>query len=180
MSIEFVRAPLCAVWNILGDGIRLVFNAGPERLMYRSLARRLVREQSLSVIPLTSGTQAPIFDAVTYLEKIGDRESIYLLEDLFKACRQDLSVMGLEKNLEPFVASALLELYWHSDAERFVAHNLTEKNVEILQDTTVRMLFAFAIRTRLSINRDDLYRVFRYIENKRETPKSTRSGIKRI
>ena len=173
MSIEFIRKPLCVLYNLMADGIRLVFAAGPERLMYQSLARRLVREKDLFCISLTSGMQAPIFEAVGYLVKIEDQESIPAIHKLFEwcvcECRSDLS-----ESLELESARALLSLSSHGEVRDFILVNFTHEKISHLSDRTVRHLLAHAIRTSMRIERNTLERVFKLVESRRTSKEAVR------
>lgn len=166
MSMEFIRGPLCMLYNLMADGIRWVFNAGPERLMYLSLSRKLVTEKDLFCISLTSGMQAPIFDAVRYLAKIEDRESIPAINQLFEWCVHDCQ-SDLSESLEMETVSALLELYWHHNAQEFILGNFAPEKIYHLSNRTVRHLLAHAIRTNMNINQDTLEYVYVLVESRR-------------
>jgi len=73
----------CYFRNLLADMIRRVMCSGPERKMYKELARKLVDEGEWFMIPLFSGMQTPILSAIKYLAKTNDIDSVPRLKRLF-------------------------------------------------------------------------------------------------
>ncbi|MEK7389517.1 MAG: hypothetical protein AAB036_07450 [Elusimicrobiota bacterium] len=150
---------------------RKVFGVGGPLTMHRSLARELVEENRLFSIPLFSGMQTPVFDAVEYLAEIKDAASIARIKALFEARshpasrdRADASGPGytvrfswgpldyLPGRLQGTAAKALLTLMPLADAKRFTTDVLSraaKRETRISRDA-IDVFAGFAIRHSMS------------------------------
>lgn len=183
MSFELLRPLWVAPMNFLGDRVRHMLGVGPEWKMHLRLARRLVDKQLWFMIPLVSGTQSPVFDAIDYLVKKRDRESIPRLERLFEKYINGATTLHSERlhggtvtyvygpqnymplNVQLASGKALLALYLHRDAQEFVTRMLAAGNMRRLDEHTIRALLAHAITTRMEIDRLLLGRALLHVSN---------------
>lgn len=166
-----LRPLYCYLMNKRADAIRRTVCVGPARKMYKSLARRLVDDGRIYMIPLFSGMQTPIFDAVEYLAEIGDCESIPRLKTLFGNytvgpkdgdCGRTFNWQGfsvttfygprdyLPPALQQFTANALLKLMSKNEAKEFVRQTLANAPVNCLSSETIVSLIRFAIEHDMS------------------------------
>jgi hypothetical protein len=182
--MEIVRPLWVTPFNFLSNCLRRVTGVGPRWKMHLYLARRLVAEGSWFMIPLTSGTQSPIFAAIDYLvakEKKG--AAIAQLEKLF-----DLHVTG-ERNtvhserldvgtvtycagpqnymplrVQYYTTRALLKLYnGYQEAPQFVAKYLATEYLWRLGEETIRELLSNAIRSNLCVDETILRGAFEHL-----------------
>jgi len=172
MTIELLRPLWVAPMNFLGDCVRRMLGAGPEWKMHLRLARRLVDKQSWFMIPLVSGTQSPIFDAIDYLVQKHDRDSISRLELLFEHYTKSTLTLHEERlhsgtiayiygpgdymplNVQLAATKALLALYPYRASREFVGRMLAADNMRRLDEHTIRALLAYAITTRMDLAGD--------------------------
>lgn len=159
--------------NWLGDQMRGAIGVGPYWRMHLYLARQLVNEKSWGMIPLVSGMQSPIFQAIEYLVRKNDIASIPRLERLLEAYlipQSDLYECSWEgmrvqyvfgpqdympKDLQRATVKALLELHpSYPDRQEFLERMFAPETFRRLHDGSIRELLAFAIRTRAPLKFD--------------------------
>ncbi len=175
---EIVKPLWVGPINFLGDIIRRTLGVGPEWKMHLRLARRLVDKQLWFMIPLTSGTQSPIFDAIEYLVVKRDRDSLPRLEALFqKYCgirnaihRERLEIgtvtycygpqYYVPLDVQYAAARALLKLYLPSDASQFLMRVLNHEKLWSLGDRTLSLLLSHAIRYKLNVPHEVIHTAF--------------------
>lgn len=176
--MEFLSAIWVTPINFLGDCIRRLIGAGPKWKMHLSLARKLVERGSWFAIPLTSGTQSPIFDAMSYIVKVNDRASIPRLERLFeKYCQSSKKIRGthldvgeitycfgpqdyMPLDVQFAAAKSLIGLYSHQEAEKFISAAFDKEILGKLCSNTIRELLSYSIRVRLNIDPRRLQNAF--------------------
>lgn len=197
MTFELLRPLWVAPMNFLGDCVRRVLGVGPEWKMHQRLARRLVDRGSWFMIPLTSGTQSPIFDAIDYLVKHRDRESVPRLERLFERYTKSISTLYQERlhggtvtyvygpqnymplNVQLAAARGLLALLPHFKAKLFVARMLAVEHLGHLDERTIREFLAFAVSTRTEIGEDLIANALHYVSRTVEDEKRRNDAILR-
>lgn len=81
---ENIRSAVCHVLNL-----RRKIGLLTQIKMYPKLARELVKQGDWYMIPLSSGMQTPIIDAILYLCERKDTESVPILEKLVKRYSPD-------------------------------------------------------------------------------------------
>ncbi|MFA6093311.1 MAG: M3 family metallopeptidase [Elusimicrobiota bacterium] len=79
-----LRRPYASFKNFRNDLLRRTMGVGNPWMMHRSLARKVVDEQGWFLLPLFSGMQNVMEDAVKYLAEIHDTASIERLRKLFE------------------------------------------------------------------------------------------------
>ncbi|MBI3929126.1 MAG: hypothetical protein HY319_26515 [Armatimonadetes bacterium] len=136
---SFLKETRVLIRNWMADGMRSALGVGPRWHMSTRLARKLVADQSLFYLPLTSGMQAPLFDAVRYLGRTHDRESIPQLRNLYRAVArpepgsrtyswEGATVTSFSDDsggpLQQATAQALLEILSRREKREFVAEQL--------------------------------------------------------
>ncbi len=154
---DCIRYPLTTVLNVSGDVIRYLFGSGPKKRMNRRLARELVDRGSWDMIPLTSGMQSPTFDAIEYLVKHEDHESVPRLKALFELYSKkdpgllaESSVIGgiqtfygpsfyMPGRLQFSAAIGVLNLLPPAEAKVFIKGALTRCKQGELDPCTVRL-----------------------------------------
>jgi len=162
---SFLFVPLFAFLNWLGDVVRRMLGVGPSWIMYKKLARKLVDEGHWFFVPLTSGMQMPVIDAVFYLKEISDTDSIPRLKLLFGRYAGAQAVLDryhwqegvvtstygpgdhMPKDVQFYTANALLSLLPPDEAKEFVISSLSSPKMELLGHNTIRMFVYFLIDT---------------------------------
>lgn len=159
--------------NWVADNERRMRGAGPRWEMYKRLARDLVDKGDWFWIPLDSGTQIPLIDALLYLAEISDRKSIPRLkklvkrytapspnsknEDEWRACRGGGFVKALygpadeiPKEVQRRAIESLLRLLSLPEAKKYTEELFDEIDIESLDWRTIKTLTGFIEKNKMA------------------------------
>lgn len=146
------------VHNEATNVTRATSGVGGRWMMYASLARDLVTQQKFFMLPLFSGTQTPILDAIEYLAKVNDRSAVPSMFRLYEANKRSVpprsGSFGPADYLPPQVGGSavrsLLLLLSPEDGAMFVRHELNHADVSHLSENTLQVLMDHAATHRLT------------------------------
>lgn len=158
----------CNLFNKKANKTRKILHAGPELKMYKEFARKLVDDKEWFLIPLYSGMQNPLSDAIDYLASISDYDSIPRLRILLEKYMSGASEKKQEhqwggyrvtvsygprdyisQSIQNHIVQALLQLLPINDAKEFVKEVFSRFDVRSMAHQTIETLTNFAIKNEM-------------------------------